>query len=109
MVGVNRETTITTKVSHWTKFIMNKAKGYAPNADGSTPNQGQFMEMAVALKATVILKSAGEYDLIKKNYEDLYGPVEEIIDRADMIMVEVENGEEVEAANDPYFEKTQES
>lgn len=107
MTGVEpKETTITTKVSHWTKYVVKKALGNAPNMDGSTPTQGEFMEKSVALRAIRILKNAGEFDMIKKNYEDLYGPVEEITDKAEVM--EVENGEEVEAAEDPYFDKTQE-
>lgn len=111
MAEVNKETTITTKVSHWTKYLVKKALGNAPKPDGTIPNQGEFMEASVNLRATRILRNAKEYDIIKKNYEDFYGPIEEIVDGSEKATVEDKNGEakEVEAAIDPHFEETKES
>lgn len=106
MAGVTKETTITTTVSHWTKFLVDRAKPYDPNADGTKSTQGRFMEKSVYLRATAILKKAGEYDMIKKNYEDLYGPVEEIADGA--MATEVEDDKGIEAEEDPFFEEIEE-
>ena len=110
MAESNKRTTITTSVSHWTKFLIRKALDYAPNADGKAPTQGEFMEASVAFRATEILQNIGEYDIIKANYENLYGPIEEIVDRYEKATVEDDNGEakEVEAAIDPHFEETKE-
>ena len=106
MVVVGKETTITTKLSHWAKFLLTRAKVYAPKLDGGTPTQGEYMEECVALRSIRILRNVKEYELIKKNYEGLYGPVDEITERVEI--TEAENGEEIEPADDPYFEETQE-
>lgn len=61
--------------SKWLKHLVDVAKPFVPTPGGMGVTVQQFFAMATGAAATKMLKEAGNYEDVKKRWEQSFGPV----------------------------------